>query len=351
MRDNNVSKFHNRGKYIFTFGVLLATSFLAINFTRLSIPLVVSYVIYLIVQPLVPRLVKFGINKVLAIVIILLGLGFLLVFPIVKFVPDIQEEVQNLQYYLPKIERYFSENYVQIRSAFKEKLGFELRENLLDDGVIYAKAASRTVFLEIPKIIAVVVEWVFIVPLFLFFLLKDSRSMKRLILQLIPNSMFERAYYLSHQFNKQLGGYIFAKFIEASIVTTIITTGLFILDVRFYFILGLVAGITNIIPYLGPLLGMIPALILGLAEYGGVGPSFWAILILYSVANAIDIAIVFPLLVSKIVDLHPIVVVASVMLGSQYMGVVGMIISIPLATAIKLIFVEIYSEVYSEHSR
>jgi putative permease len=67
------------------------------------------------------------------------------------------------------------------------------------------------------------------------------------------------------------------------------------------------------------------------------------------IANIIDMGLVFPLLVSKIVDLHPIVVVASVILGSQYWGLVGMIVSIPLAAAVKLIFIELYREIYAEN--
>ena len=91
---------------------------------------------------------------------------------------------------------------------------------------------------------------------------------------------------------------------------------------------------------------MVPALAWGIAEFG-MSPTFGAILILYLVANTIDLAIVFPILVSKIVDLHPLVVVASVILGSQYLGIVGMVISIPLAASMKLVLLEIYFELYS----
>ena len=147
-----------------------------------------------------------------------------------------------------------------------------------------------------------------------------------------------------------MGGYIFAKFIEATIVGTIITMGLYILDIRFFLLLGLIAAVTNIIPYVGPLLGSAPGIVLVMAEYG-MGPTTGGVVLLYLIANAIDIASVFPILVSKIVDLHPIIVVVSVILGSQYFGLVGMIISIPVAAAVKLIIHEIYSEVYSARFR
>ena len=64
------------------------------------------------------------------------------------------------------------------------------------------------------------------------------------------------------------------------------------------------------------------------------------------IANAIDIALIFPILVSKIVDLHPMLVILSVILGSQLMGVAGMVVSIPIAASIKLIIEEIYLEFY-----
>ena len=109
----------------------------------------------------------------------------------------------------------------------------------------------------------------------------------------------------------------------------------------------MIAAVTNIIPYVGPVLGFVPALLFSLAEYGS-GTTLGAIIILFVVANAIDIAIVFPILVSKVVDLHPLTVVVSVILGSQWLGMVGMIISIPFAAALKLIAQEIYKEIYQE---
>jgi putative permease len=179
-----------------------------------------------------------------------------------------------------------------------------------------------------------------------FFLLRDSRELRRNFLKITPNTFFERFYFLYYQFLKKLGDYIFAKFIEASIVLIIITSGLLILNIKFAFLLGLIAGITNIIPYVGPFIGAIPAVVFGIAEYGW-GASFGGIVILYLVANTIDLSLVFPLLVSKIVDLHPVLVVLSVILGSQFMGIIGMVISIPMAAALKLISIEIHNEIYN----
>jgi putative permease len=117
----------------------------------------------------------------------------------------------------------------------------------------------------------------------------------------------------------------------------------------FAFILGIVAGLTNILPYLGPFIGYVPALVVGLS--GGYDNSLIITMsILYAVANIIDLAIVFPVLVSKIVNLHPIIVVLSVIIGSQFLGVAGMIVSIPIAAFFKILFEQLYSDIYGRPS-
>ena len=119
-----------------------------------------------------------------------------------------------------------------------------------------------------------------------------------------------------------------------------------IIGYPFAFLLGLVAALTNILPYIGPFIGFAPALIIGLVDQNP-NTTLGAMAILYIVANVIDLALVFPLLVSKIVNLHPLIVVMSVIVGSQFGGVVGMIISIPLAAFFQLFVNQIYTEIYT----
>jgi putative permease len=177
-------------------------------------------------------------------------------------------------------------------------------------------------------------------------MLKDGVRFRTIVLKITPNSFFERFYHLFSQLNRQFGDYLLAKFIEAAIVGVFITLGLLLAGIKFSLLFGFIAAITNIIPYIGPIIGAIPAIIWAFSEYG-FGQESLVVVTIFLVANVIDLAIVFPILVSKIVDMHPIVVVLSVILGSQFMGVTGMIISIPVAAALKLFFVEIFNSLYT----
>lgn len=337
-------------RLLFFFGIILIFGGALLSLPRAAIPLTIAYVIFLIVNPALPTLAKLGMSKAVSITLLFVALLFFFIYPIVKVVPTITREAKEFKDNIPRIERYVEGQYGKTRAAIKERTGYEIPSKYVSEVIDVARKGTANFLLNLPQFLASFLEWILLVPLFLFFLLKDATKFKKSILRLTPNSIFERFYYLSHKFNSQLGDYIFAKFVEASIVGIIITSGLLILDIKFSLLLGLVAGMTNVIPYVGPVLGTIPAIVLGFAEYGTT-PTTGAIVLLYLVANTIDIGIVFPLLVSKIVDLHPIVVVMSVILGSQFLGILGMVVSIPVAAAVKLIIIEIYNEVYSDRNR
>lgn len=321
-----------------------------ITLPRITIPMMIAYIVCLIISPIVPQIMKLGLSRKFALLILTFLLIFLSTYPIAKVYLLIKLQVQNFEYYLPKLEGFIRHKYEALRFIVERRAGVDIGDQYIKDFLGYIKSVTGNFLLNIPKLVASLVEWVFLVPIFAFFFLRDGGRFKHLFVKLIPNLFFERFYYLTHQFNKKLGDYIFAKFIEASIVGFIITLGLIVLNIRFSLLLGFIAGVTNIIPYVGPIIGTIPAIIFGLTEYGW-GASFGGIMLLYLIANFIDMVFVFPLLVSKIVDLHPLIVIIGVILGSQYLGIMGMIISIPLVAAMKLIFIEVYNEIYIARTR
>jgi len=339
-----------RGRVIF-FSICIAFIVAVILFLpRLSIPMGIAYILHLILSPLLPWMGRLKIGRTTSISLLLLVFGFLILYPIIRIVPSIQTEVGNLHKYMPKVESFVTKDYKKYSAILYQKTGIELKDHYVVNSFEFIEKKIRIGILQLPKFIANFFEWMILVPFFLFFFLRDSRMLQELLLGLTPNVIFERFYFLTHEFNRKLGDYIFAKFIEASLIGGIITIGLSIMGVNFWLIWGIVAAVTNIIPYVGPIIGMLPAIVVSFIEYG-VGPTFWGVVILFAVANIIDLAIVFPILVSKIVDLHPLVVVVSVILGSQLFGVMGMVVSIPMAAAVKLLVIEIYKEIYLTASK
>ena len=310
---------------------------------RVSMPLVVAFIFSIVLQPVIPYLRKLGISFDLSIVCIFLILGVFLVYPIFRVVPTITEEAEKFSSYIPKIEQLVRKQYNTIGAKLKHKLGVELPRKQIDSFIFNMNSSMGSLILKIPNVLASFLEWLFLVPLFLFFFLRDCRIIKRNFLNIVPNVIFERSYQFFTQFSKQIGDYIFAKFVEAFIIGMITIVGLWVMDIRFAITLGFFAAIASIIPYLGPILGVIPGLIIVFIDFG-MSSTLGAVFLLYAIANIIDMFFIFPILVPKIVNLHPVVVVVSIIIGSQYLGVFGMVVSIPLAAAIKLLLIEIYRD-------
>lgn len=323
---------------------------LAIYLPRFSLPLIASYVTGLVLAPILPVLDKvFRGNRIISIIFLMMVLGFFIIYPVVKLIPILQHEFDNFEVYIPSLEKFVLDKYNYVNNLLSKNIGFKIKQEHALGLVSFAKDSVSQALLNAPNFLATALEWIFLLPLFLFFILKDGRSFKYFLLRIVPNSIFERVYYIYSQFDKKISDYIWAKFIEAMIMGLIVTISLIFLNVKFAILLGLVAAVTNIVPYIGPLIGAIPGIVVVLADpSANDNKTILGVLFVYFFANFLDLAFIFPVLVSRIVNLHPVLVILSVIVGSQYMGILGMIISIPLATIVKLISQEVFREFYPE---
>lgn len=336
---------------IFFAAIVIVFCTFVLALPRISIPLSLAYILSLALSPIINLLTGSGLSRNQAILIVFLILTILVGMPLVKIIPMVSDEAQNLNYTFPRIEQFAISQFEYFREIIRHKTGYVINDRYVYQLIEDVKNWSALFVIKLPNYLANLMEWIFLVPFFTFFILKDANDFKKTLLNFTPNSVFERFYYVTYAFNRQLGNYFFAKFVEAFIVGGIITIGLILMNVQYAFLLGFIAGLTNIVPYVGPFLGAIPALLYGVVEYGLNSQTLGAIGLLYLIANIVDIFFVFPFLVSKIVNLHPVIVAVSVIVGSHYLGITGMVISIPVVAAIKLIITEIYNEIYTERSR
>src|SRR5690606_35986445 len=128
------------------------------------------------------------------------------------------------------------------------------------------------------------------------------------------------------------------------------TVGLILIGAPYAAVLGVIAGVTNIVPYLGPFIGAIPGILI-MAIEPHYRDLLWPTVIIYLIANIIDFVFIFPVIVAKLVDLHPLMLIGAVVVGQQYYGLVGMLVSIPIAAALKVILQEFYTIIYQPPRR
>ena len=116
-----------------------------------------------------PWLMKRGLSRNFSIGIVFFGMIFLTTYPVYKVVPTITEETKNFQFFLPKIEKYIKDNYRLLSKKVKKRTGYEIGDEVLTNSLRYGTLASKTVLLSVPQILASLLEWIILVPFFIFF--------------------------------------------------------------------------------------------------------------------------------------------------------------------------------------
>ena len=208
------------------------------------------------------------------------------------------------------------------------------------DTLINTLLGSTTVFLG-----GVVsgLTFVVIVPFVAFFFLREGHQISRKIIELVPNAYFELCLNLLHQINGQIGGYIRGQILATSVVATLAISGLSFIGLQYAFPVGLLAGFANMIPFLGPLIGIISASIVALATGGTVAmPLVGKVVVIFFFIQILDNILIQPTVVAKSVEMHPLMILFVVMVGSQLMGIVGMLIAVPLTGILKVTVQSIY---------
>jgi predicted PurR-regulated permease PerM len=118
--------------------------------------------------------------------------------------------------------------------------------------------------------------------------------------------------------------------------------GFYIIGVDYAILLGIIAGISNLIPYIGPFFGVIPALLVSLTQCGDFRQVVPILALTLVFVQLLDNIIIQPLCFSKTVDMHPVTVILVLIIGNSLMGIAGMLVAIPIATILKESAVETY---------
>ncbi|MGE4233284.1 MAG: AI-2E family transporter [Bacteriovoracia bacterium] len=333
-------------KLIFFLSVLAVVCTIVIMSSDLLPSFLLSTLIFFIFSPLVNALERRGFKRIYAITIIFLSCGIATTLVTVLFSPHFNMELSIFRNSSDRYNIYIFEKLKEQENAitrlFPVLANAHISENLL---TWLNESISKTVNF-IPKIASHLFTALFLVPVMSFFLLKDAHTIRRSLLRMVPNRYFETVYSLVSQIIDQMGGYVAARITEAFIISFVISIAFLIFKVPYAILLGLFAGATNAIPYLGPVLGAVPGIALAVLE-PTVPNQLFTTSIVYIVGNVIDMSLLFPVLVARVVDLHPLIVILCVLLGSQWFGILGMIIAVPAASIAKILLKEIYSRIYS----
>lgn len=314
------------------FTVLFVLLFLEF-FGHFFLPVLISMILAYLLRSPVRFLKRCHFPNFLAFIIVFLVFMGLVVFGLVWLLPIIVHQLQNLvsefphaftqshQWLTTLMHRYPA---VFADPRFQQSISF-LQDELSHIGQI----ALKYVWNFIPNLITAVLYFI-LVPLLLFFFLKDSDAIVHWLTQFLPKhrSLVSNVW---HDINKKIGCYVRGRVIEVLAVGFVSSVVFTALSMKYSILLGVLVGLSVIIPYIGAVIVTIPVFIVSLMQWG-MEPHFLYLIITYAVIIVLDANVLMPALFSEAMDLHPVVIILAVLVFGGIWGFWGVFFAIPLAT-------------------
>jgi len=308
----------------------------------LFVPLLISLFIAIVIRPLVTFFESKGFSHTTTIITIFSTLIITAVLAFILFIPLLSEQLSSFGIKIPEILNMLQEKAILLQNSIDNKLTFiDLSHSVQDIKESLIKNIDTVVgtFGSYISNIMNIMTFAILIPFFAFFILKDMHIIKKAILSYIPNRYFEIAALLFYRIGNSIQLYIRGQLIDATFVGVTTGIGLSIIGFPYALVVGLIAGIGNLVPYFGPVLGAIPAiLIILVTPEWAVGSAIGLVIMVFLAVQIIETLFIYPAVVGNSVDLHPIIVVFALLIGGELAGILGMIIMIPAVAILKVTF-------------
>jgi len=336
------SSYNKVTKLILSTVALITFLYLAYLLTEILIILSLAILLAFILGPFVTLMEAKGFNRLTSTILILGVFGFIIYLSLSIIIPKF---IFQLEHLISALEEFsFVEEMKALEVTLMHYIPFLKAGDLTSRIEFFITSQVTNIFDTVTIILSSIVSIVavlVIVPFITFFILKDSRKIFQGLLQTIPNKYFEMSYYILKKVTLQLGLFVRAWIFDATFVGVMIGFGFYFIDVPNALPLGVIAGLGHLIPYFGPIIGGIPAIIVSIVQYGDLS-QVPLILFVVLITYTLDNGFVQPYIFGKSVEMHPIVIILLIISGGILFGLYGMLLAVPIATVIKTFLKEIY---------
>jgi predicted PurR-regulated permease PerM len=317
--------------FIVTFSIIAPVFALAL-FGEVFILLVMSIALTMILKPLVDYLENKGLPRAVGILSLYIIGGVIVFYGLKTVYPVIVQQLTNMASFLTgdrlgRVLKQLGASVAQVIPFFKASDLTTKIETTLPGLVAKAERA-------VTGVLGIAASFV-IVPFITFFLLNDYHRMQKAIIENVPNKYFEMALNVMYKLERQLSKYIRGVCIELFSVSLLYITAYSFMGFRYAIVLGLMCGMSNIIPMAGPLIAAVPMIFASLIQFGDFRMLLPIMLTTFAVQQ-IDQMFIQPNVYGKILDMHPLTIVFTILIGSQLLGIVGMVLAIPIYTVMKV---------------
>lgn len=324
---------YNQVSYFFTPLVVILSNIIA--------PSIVALLLYYAFLPVIDFLEARGLKRVYGVTLLFLLIIGLVAIGLVSLYPLFAEQLNSFVDNLPDFIASLNESF----ASWGENLPFSgTIEGLIEQVENIAKnipgnieqylSEGYTGLSKVVSGVSNVVVTIVTAPIILFFLLKDDQKFFGIILAVVPPKWRDDLIAVSSEVNKQVGAYVKGQVMIASAIGILMFIGFTVIGLEYNGVLAVMAAFTSIIPYIGPILTFIPALIIAFFT------SWWMVgklLIVWMLVQFIEGNIIQPNIMGKQLDIHPLTIIIVLLVAGDLLGLVGLILGVPLYAIIRVL--------------
>lgn len=315
------------------------------------VPFLLAVIVAFVMEPAVRFFEVRRIPRPGAILLVYLGAGAVAAALLLWLVPVLIRQLTVLAAALPGFAAQVENLLVELQDRYT-RAGLPPQVRQVLDGAIARAENDVLTFIQsvLSGLFGAVsaVATLLLAPFLAFYLLRDREAIRAWLLSVLPVSSQGDSLRALAEVSEVLTGYIRGQFLVAFSVGVLVGVATYLLGLPFSAILGVVAGVTDIIPYFGPVIGAVPAVALALAKSPllAVETAF----VLFAIQQ-FDSLFITPRFVGGSVGLHPLVVIFSLLAGAELYGVVGMLIAVPAVAIVKVLGKHLFARVMSGGGR
>lgn len=322
--------------------VLYLTWLVLARFSHLLLTLVLSMLVAFIFAPAVSSLQRRGLPRVLAIaaayvgsIAVIAGVLTLFLGPLIAqlaaLAGDWSHQTTALQGPFSKLDEFFISHRLPVRMAAVQK-------QVLDQAQTIGGVVLSSTLVILTSLTSFVVD-LFLILVLSFYLLLDSNKIHNNLIRLLPERLRSQAFFVEAAFFKVVGGYIRGQLLMAVTIGVAAGLGCAILGVPYPLVIGLLAGLFELMPMVGPVLGAIPALLISLTQ--GFPLVLWVVL-LFLLIQQVESNVIGPRITGHAVGLHPLGAMLALLAGVEMGGLIGALFAVPVAGILYVLAVAVY---------
>ncbi|MEM1111344.1 MAG: AI-2E family transporter [Pseudomonadota bacterium] len=303
------------------------------------LPFVLGALIAYLGDPLVDQLERRRVNRTVGVVVVFLLLTLIVLAVLLIAVPNILQQLDALIRKLPALYQWFFEQalpWLRERlnvSAYLPQVDWseQLADNWQSVGKITAGALKNMSASGAALVLAL--ANLALVPVVAFYLMRDWDIVVEKILNLFPLAWQSNVSYMVKEADEVVGAFLRGQFIVMCALGTIYGFGLWMIGVQLALVLGVIAGLASIVPYLGFIVGILASAVAAYAQFQEWTMLIWVALV-FGVGQLLESMVLTPVLVGDRIGLHPVAVIFALMAGGQLAGFLGVLLALPVAAVV-----------------